>query len=122
MFPNPLPALPTRRPDAGLLAAAAVVLVVLPLIFVAGHDAAEHGGGGLVPVPGRLRPGAVDFGLRAARRPGTQRLTWNAPYSGTTEGLLHDAPLAAGRARPRPNGDRKAIEGLACRDARTAPR
>ena len=55
VLPNPLPALPTRRAGRRALAAAAAVLVVLAPVVRGRHDPAEHGGGGLVPVPGRLR-------------------------------------------------------------------
>jgi hypothetical protein len=115
-LPDPLPALRSRRPGRSVLAAAAAVLVVLPLIFVAGtrpQSTAEA-------VTYRFQDVYVpvrEFGLRVSRSDGKQQLTWNAPSSGSTKvfyTILRARPIAP----DTDNDDRKTVRGLSCKERR----
>jgi hypothetical protein len=120
VLPSPLPSLPSRRHGRRLLAAAAAVLVVLPLIFVAGttpQSTAEA-------VTYRLQDVYVpvqSFKLKATRSSGRARLTWDAPYSGGTAvfyTVLRSRPVTT----DPDNDDRKTVEGLSCKErAHDAP-
>ena len=117
VLPNPLPALPTRRAGRRALAVAAAVLVVLPLLFVAGTTPQSTAEAVSYPFQDVYVP-VRDFGLKAANVGGRQVLTWNSPYSGKTDvfyTILRSRPVAPD---PSSNGDRKAIDGVACRDRR----
>jgi hypothetical protein len=114
VFPVPLPALPSRRPGRRVLAVAGAVLVVLPLIFIAGTTPQ----GNAEAVNYRLQDVYVpvqSFKLRASRSGGKQLLTWDAPYSGKT-----DVFYTVLRARPvafdAENDDRRIVQGLSCKD------
>ena len=115
VLPDPVPALPTRRAGRRVLAVAAVVLVVLPLIFVAGTTPQSTAEAVSYPFQDVYVP-VRDFGLKVANVGGRQVLTWKRPYSGKTAvfyTILRSRPVAPD---PSSNGDRKAIDGLACRD------
>ena len=93
--------MPTRRPGRRLLAAAGAVLVVLPLIVVAGtipQSTAEA-------VSYRFQDVYVpvqSFRLRVTGSDGKQRLTWDAPYSGDTKvfyTVLRAQPVTKKRRR-----------------------
>ena len=114
-------ALPTRKHGLRTVSAAAAVLFVLPLIFVAGTTPQSTPEAVSYPFQNVFIP-VQSFGLEADAVGNTQRLTWNAPYSGSTEvfyTILRSRPLAPD---PSGNGDRKAIQGLACKDPRTEHR
>ena len=100
VFPKPLPVLPTRKAGRPLLAAAAAVLVLLPLIFIVGTSPQSTAEAVSYPFQDVFIPVQSSYHLRVVGKPGEQRLTWDAPYAGSDEGLLHDPPLEAGRARP----------------------
>jgi hypothetical protein len=114
VFPVPLPALPSRRPGRRLLAAAGVVLVVLPLVFVAGTTPQSRA----EAVNYRLQDVYVpvqSFRLKTTRSGGLVRLTWDAPYSGTTKvfyTVLRSPPVAT----DPDNNDRKTVQGLSCKE------
>jgi hypothetical protein len=115
VLPDPVPALPTRRAGRRVLAVAAVVLVVLPLIFVAGTTPQSTAEAVSYPFQDVYVP-VRDLGLRVTHDDGKQILTWNRPYDGKTQvfyTILRSRPVAPD---PSSNGDRKAINGLACRD------
>ena len=115
VLPDPVPALPTRRAGRRVLGVAAVVLVVLPLIFVAGTTPQSTAEAVSYPFQDVYVP-VRDFGLRVTHDDGRQILTWNRPYDGKTKvfyTILRARPVAPD---PSSNGDRKAIQGLACRD------
>ena len=115
LFPSPLPAVPTRRHGLRTVSAAAAVLFVLPLIFVAGTTPQSTPEAVSYPFQ-NVFLAVQSFGLEAHPVGNTQRLTWNAPYSGSTEvfyTILRSRPVAPD---PSGNGDRKAIRGLACKD------
>jgi hypothetical protein len=115
VLPDPLPALPTRRAGRRALAAAAAVLVVLPLLFVAGTTPQSTTEAVSYPFQDVYVP-VRDLGLAVTRDGGRQVLTWNRPYDGRTGifyTILRSRPIAPD---PSSNGDRKAIQGLACRE------
>jgi hypothetical protein len=98
-----------------VLAAAGAVLVVLPLIFIAGTTPQSTAEAVSYPFQDVYVP-VRDLGLRVTHDGGRQVLTWNRPYDGTTEvfySVLRSRPVTPD---PSSNGDRKAIQGLACRD------
>ena len=110
VLPNPLPALPTRRAGRRTLAAAAAVLVVLPLLFVAGTTPQSTAEAVSYPFQDVYVP-VRDFGLKAANVGGQAGADLERPLLGEDRGLLHDPPLPAGRAgslvERRPQGDRR---------------
>ena len=114
VFPVPLPALPTRRPGRRLLAAAGAVLVVLPLIVVAGtvpQSTAEA-------VTYRLQDVYVpvqSFHLRVAGSGGRRVLTWDAPYSGSTKVFYTVLRVRPVTTDPDNDG-RRVVQGLSCKD------
>jgi hypothetical protein len=115
LWPTPLPSLPARRAGRRLLATAAAVLVVLPLLFIAATTPQSSAEAVSYPFQDVYVP-VEDFGLKTTAADGTQVLTWNPPYAGATDvfyTVLRSRPVAPD---PSSNGDRKAIEGLACRD------
>jgi hypothetical protein len=115
VFPVSLHAPPSRRPGRRVLAAAGAVLVVLPLIFIAGTTPQSTAEAVSYPFQDVYVP-VRDLGLRVTHDGGRQVLTWNRPYDGTTEvfySVLRSRPVAPD---PSSNGDRKTIQGLACRD------
>jgi hypothetical protein len=115
VFPVSLHAPPSRRPGRRVLAAAGAVLVVLPLIFIAGTTPQSTAEAVSYPFQDVYVP-VRDLGLRVTHDGGRQVLTWNRPYDGTTEvfySVLRSRPVTPD---PSSNGDRKAIQGLACRD------
>ncbi|HZO61715.1 MAG TPA: glycosyltransferase family 39 protein [Gaiellaceae bacterium] len=113
-LPVPLPAIRSRRPGRRVLAAAAVVLVVLPLVVVAGTGPQSSAEAVIyrfqdVYVPVR------SFGLEVRRSGGRQELTWNAPYTGRTR--VFYTILRARPEAPDPTNDERTVrEGIACRD------
>jgi hypothetical protein len=115
VLPDPVPVLPARRPGRRLLAATAAVLVLLPLVFVAGTTAQSTTEAVSYPVQDVFVP-VQGFHLQVRNAGRRQLLTWRRPYAGTTDvfySVLRSPPVAVD---PTSNGDRKAIAGLACRD------
>jgi hypothetical protein len=115
LFPSALPALTPRRHGLRTVSAAAAVLFVLPLIFVAGTSPQSTPEAVSYPFQNVFIP-VQSFGLEAQAVGKTQRLTWNAPYSGSSGvfyTVLRSRPVAPD---PSGNGERKAIRGLACKD------
>ena len=113
-FPVPLPALPTRRPGRRALAAVGIVLVVLPLIVIAGttpQSTAEA-------VTYRLQDVHVpveSFHLRVSGTGGRQVLTWDEPYSGSTKVFYTVLRVRPVTTDPD-NNDRRIVQGLSCKD------
>jgi hypothetical protein len=97
-----------------MLAAAGAVLVVLPLIFIAGTTPQSRA----EAVNYRLQDVYVpvrSFRLRAARSGATEGLTWDAPYSGGTKvfyTVLRSPPVST----DPDNNDRKTVQGLSCKE------
>jgi hypothetical protein len=115
VLPDPLPALPTPRVGRRALVAAGVVLVLLPLLFVAGTTPQSTPEAVSYPFQDVFVP-VRDFGLEVTHDGGRQVLTWKRPYDGATKvfySILRSRPIAPD---PSSNGDRKAINGFACRD------
>jgi Dolichyl-phosphate-mannose-protein mannosyltransferase len=114
VFPDPLPVLTSRRPGRFVLGAAATVLVVLPLIFVAGTTPQSTPEAITYALQDVYIP-VQSFGLKVEGSGREQHLTWDAPYSGRTTvsyTLLRSPPVA-----PDPTSDeRRSIRGLACRE------
>jgi hypothetical protein len=114
VFPVPVPALPARRAGRRLIAAAGAVLVVLPLIVVAGavpQSTAEA-------VTYRLQDVYVpvrSFRLKVSGSGGRQRLTWDAPYSGRTK-VFYTVLRVPPVTKDRQNDDRRTFQGLSCKD------
>jgi hypothetical protein len=114
VFPSPLPALPTRRAGRRLLAAAGAVLVVLPLIVVAGaipQSKAEAVIYRLQDVYVPVQP----FRLKVSGSGRRQRLTWDAPYSGGTK-VFYTVLRVQPVTKDRQNDDRRMVQGLSCKD------
>jgi hypothetical protein len=116
LWPDPLPALPARRPGRRVLAAAAAVLVVLPLIVIAGttpQSTAEA-------VTYRLQDVYVPVESMELRVTGSgreQTLTWNQPSTGRSGTAVFYTILRARPVAPDPdNEDRKAVQGLSCKE------
>src|SRR5262245_30873052 len=104
VLPDPLPALPTRRAGRRALVAAAAVLVVLPLLFVAGTTPQSTAEAVSYPSQDVFVP-VRDLGLEVTQDAGRQVLSWNRPYDGKTEvfySILRSRPIAPD---PSSNGD-----------------
>ena len=115
VFPKPLPVLPTRKAGRPLLAAAAAVLVLLPLIFIVGASPQSTAEAVSYPFQDVFIPVQSSYHLRVVGKPGEQRLTWDAPYAGSTKvfyTILRSKPVE----RDPSGGGRKTKEGVACRD------
>jgi hypothetical protein len=117
-FPVPLPALPTRRPGRRLLAAAAAVLVVLPLIVIAGAIPQSNA----EAVTYRLQDVYVpvqSFRLRANPSGGSVRLTWNAPSTSNSGTKVFYTVLRSRPVTTDPDNDnRRTVDGLSCKERR----
>jgi hypothetical protein len=115
LFPKPLPTLPTRRHGRRATAVAVTVLVVLPLVFVVGTTPQSTPEAVSYPFQNVFIP-TESFGLELHAAGNRRQLTWNAPYSGVTKAfytVLRSRPVAPD---PSGNGERKAIQGVACKD------
>ena len=114
VFPMPVPALPSRRPGRRVLAVAGAVLVLLPLIVVAGANPQSSADA----VTYRLQDVYVpvqSFRLQVEESGDERVLAWDAPYSGRTNvfyTVLRSRPVA-----PDPENDnRRTVEGLSCKE------
>ena len=108
-----MPAPSSWRPGRRLFAGVVTVAVILPLIVIATTSAQSRAEAVTIPVQGVYspRPGHAPSG--DGRRQGV-RLQWQ-PYTGTTRvfyTVLRSRPVAPDPSNP---GDRKAIDGIACR-------
>jgi len=114
VFPMPVPPLPSRRPGRRGLAVAGAVLVLLPLIVVAGANPQSSADA----VTYRLQDVYVpvqSFRLQAEESGDKRVLTWDAPYSGRTDvfyTVLRSRPVATDPE----NDDRRTVEGLSCKE------
>jgi len=114
VFPMPVPPLPSRRPGRRGLAIAGAVLVLLPLIVVAGANPQSSADA----VTYRLQDVYVpvqSFRLQAEESGDKRVLTWDAPYSGRTDvfyTVLRSRPVATDPE----NDDRRTVEGLSCKE------
>jgi hypothetical protein len=114
VFPMPMPPLPSRRPGRRGLAVAGAVLVLLPLIVVAGANPQSSADA----VTYRLQDVYVpvqSFRLQAEESGDKRVLTWDAPYSGRTDvfyTVLRSRPVATDPE----NDDRRTVEGLSCKE------
>ena len=113
IVPSPLPALPTRRPGRPVLAVAGVALVLLPLIVIASTSPQSTPEAVVYRLQDVYVP-VQKFGLKAEDVNGKQRLTWNAPYDGSTEvfyTVLRSHPVERDEAN-----DRNVVLGLSCKN------
>ena len=103
-----------RRPGNRLLGVAGALLVVLPLIVVAGTSAQSRP----VAVTYRFQdvyvPVQSSFHLRVEPSGAGARLTWASPYSGTTRAFYTVLRSPAVYPDPSGNGERKVVGGVAC--------
>jgi Dolichyl-phosphate-mannose-protein mannosyltransferase len=107
----------TRRPGYRALGATAAVLVALPLIVVAGASPQSTPVAVTYPREDVYVPVVRSFDLKVHGSGRHRRISWKAPYSGSTGVYytLFKAPVVA----PDPtsgNGERKTVRGIACRD------
>lgn len=109
----PAPAL-RRRPGYRLLGGAAAVLVVLPLILVAGTSKQSTPIAVNYPAQDVYIP-VKDFGLNAQHSGKREVLTWKAPYSGKTKVFYTVLRSRYKATDPTSDGQRQAVEGVACR-------
>ncbi len=107
---------PFLRPGNRLLAAAAAVLVVLPLILVAGTSAQSAPVAVSYPQQNVYVPVVGSFDLRVTGSATGRQLSWHVPYSGSTHPFYVVFRSPAVAVDPTGNGQRKAIAGVACRD------
>ena len=97
-----------------MLAAAGAVLVVLPLIFIAGTTPQSEA----QAVTYRLQDVYVpvqSFGLKVESSDGRQVLTWDPPYSGRTK-VFYTVLRARPIARDPENDGRRIVDGLSCKE------
>jgi Dolichyl-phosphate-mannose-protein mannosyltransferase len=106
----------TRRAGNRVLAAAAVLVFLVPLILVAGTSAQAGPTAVSYPDQNVYVPVARSFHLRVAGTGGTRQLSWTAPYSGSSNVFYDVFRSRAVFPDPSGNGRRKTIEGVACRD------
>jgi hypothetical protein len=115
VLPVPVPALPSRRPARRVvLAAAGVVLVVLPLIVIAATTPQSTA----QAVTYRLQDVYVpveSFRLRVTPSNGRRVLTWDAPYGGRTK-VFYTVLRARPVAHDPENDGRRMVQGLSCKD------
>jgi hypothetical protein len=102
----------TRRMGNRLLGVAAALLVVVPLILVAGTSAQSGPTAVSYPVQDVYVPVEGSFQLRAEGG----HLRWRAPYTGSSNVFYTVLRSPAVYPDPSGGGERKAIEGVACRD------
>ncbi len=107
----------SRGPGRWTLGGAAAVLVALPLILIAAASPQSKPVAVTYAREDVYVPVVGSFGLQVRGAGRHKHLTWQAPYSGPT-GVFYTvfrAPLVA----PDPtsgNGERKTVQGIACRD------
>jgi hypothetical protein len=79
------PARPPRQFGNRLLGSSAALLVVLPLVIVAGTSPLKRAKAVTNPDQGVYVPVGSSFRLTAASVDGSERLAWNGPYSGSSK-------------------------------------
>jgi hypothetical protein len=109
-------AVPVRRAGNRLLGSSAALLIVLPLILVASTSAQSGPTAVSYPFQDVYIPVERSFRLETASGGGTVRLSWAAPYSGSTHVFYTVLRSPAVYPDPSGNGERKAVDGVACRD------
>jgi hypothetical protein len=110
----PAPAL-RRAPGRRVLGAAVALLVVLPLILVAGTSAQSDPRAVVYFAQDVYIPVTKAFALEANQQGRRVVLTWKAPYSGSTS-VFYTVLRSPYRAPDPTGGDRTVTEGLSCRD------
>ncbi len=104
-----------RRPGNRTLGAAVAFLVILPLILVAGTSPQSTAEAVNYPTQDVYIPVSKTFDLKAEQVGQTVVLSWQAPYSGSTK-VFYTVLRSKYKAKdPSSDGERSAIEGLACR-------
>jgi dolichyl-phosphate-mannose-protein mannosyltransferase len=103
-----------RRFGNRLLGASAVVLVLLPLVIVAGTSPLKDASAVADSDQGVYVPVRSSFRLSTARVGQSERLSWTAPYSGSTD--VFYAILRSPASYPDPSNprDRTVTQGVSC--------
>jgi hypothetical protein len=103
------------RAGTRLLGAVGALVFVLPLILVAGTSAQAGPSAVSYPDQDVYVPVEGSFRLRVEGDGGTERLSWTAPYSGSSRVFYTVLRSPAVYPDPTNPNDRKAVEGVACR-------
>lgn len=105
-----------RKTGYRTLGAAVAFLVLLPLILVAGTSAQSKPNAITYTAQDVYIPVSSAFHLEARQSGNRVILTWQAPYTGSVK-VFYSVLRAPYRAPdPTSDGERDAIEGIACRD------
>jgi hypothetical protein len=110
------PASGRRRFGNRLLGGTAAVLVLVPLVIVAGTTPQKSASAVTDPDQGVYVPVRSSFRVTAQRSGATEQLTWNAPYSGSTR--IFYTVLRSPASYPDPSNpkQRTVTEGISCRE------
>jgi hypothetical protein len=108
------PASPPWQIGNRLLGASAVLLVVVPLVIVAGSKALKRPVAVSNPDQGVYVPVRPSFRLTATRTGRSERLAWNGPYSGSTK--VYYVVLRSPTSFPDPTDPhgRTVVSGISC--------